>query len=283
MKKLFAAFLIIFVVTGIAAGCTGTAMSEREKPSDKEGKGNQEIKSDQELKGAPIEITVYAAASLKDALGEIKPLYESENPDIKLVLNFGSSGTLQQQIEQGAPVDLFISAGQSQMNSLEEKQLLINTSRANILGNELVLVVRKDNYAVNSFTDLKEPWVKHIGIGEPESVPAGKYAREVLTSLELWDTLKPKYVQAKDVRQVLAYVETGNAEAGLVYQSDTTTTDKVRVAAVAPENSHKPIIYPGAVIKSSKNSAAAGDFLRFLGRPDVKNIFKKYGFKEPTQ
>ena len=277
MKKLFAAFLIIFVVTGIAVGCTGTAMSERGKPGDKEGKDVKEGKS------APIEITISAAASLKDALNEIKPLYEAENPDIKLVLNLGSSGTLQQHIEQGAPVDLFISAGQSQMDGLEEKQLLINTSRVNILGNELVLIVGKDNYAVNTFNDLNEPWVKHIGIGEPELVPAGKYAREVLTSLEIWDNLKPKYVQAKDVRQVLAYVEAGVAEAGLVYKSDTTLADKVRIAAVAPENSHKPIVYPAAVIKSSKNSAAAGDFIRFLSRPDVKNIFKKYGFMEPTQ
>lgn len=271
MKKLFAAFLIIFAVTGITAGCIGTARQETVKPVNGEGKV------------APTEITVSAAASLKDALNEIKPLYEAENPDIKLVLNFGSSGTLQQQIEQGAPVDLFISAGKSQMDSLEEKQLLVNTSRMNILGNELVLIVGKDNYAVNRFTDLKEPWVKHIGIGEPESVPAGKYAKEVLSSLEIWDALEPKYVQAKDVRQVLAYVETGNAEAGLVYKSDTTASDKVRIAAVAPENSHKPIVYPAAVIKSSKNSAAAGDFLRFLGRPEAKNIFLKYGFKEPTE
>lgn len=268
MKKVIIAFLIILVVTGIASGCKGNTGQEPVKPDGKEGNGT------------PVEITISAAASLKNALDEIKPLYEEKNHDIKLVLNFGSSGTLQQQIEQGAPVDLFISAGKSQMDSLEEKQLLVNASRVNLLGNELVLIVGKDNNTISSFADLSKAEAKHIGIGKPESVPAGKYAKEVLSSLELWDNLKPKCVEAKDVRQVLAYVETGDAEAGLVYKSDTIASDKVKIAAAAPDGSHNPIVYPAAVIKSSKNSAAAGEFLKFLNSTDAKRVFIKYGFKE---
>jgi molybdate transport system substrate-binding protein len=256
MKKMLAAFLILLLITGIVSGCKG--------------------KSGQK----PVEITVSAAASLKNALDEIKLIYEGNNPGIILILNISSSGTLQHQIEQGAPVDLFISAGQSQMDSLEEKQLIDNATRVNLVGNDLVLVVGKGNSSVKSFADLKKPGVKYIGIGEPKSVPAGIYAKEVLTSLKLWDTLKAKCVEAKDVRQVLAYVETGDAEAGLVYKSDTVVSDKVRIAAVAPADAHKPILYPAAVIKSSKNGEAAQEFLRFMNNPEGRRIFVKYGFKE---
>lgn len=255
MQKMFVVILILLMVTGFAVGCTGN------------------------VRQVPLEITVSAASSLKDALDEIKPIYEEKNPDIKLILNFGSSGTLQQQIEQGAPVDLFISAGKNQMDALEEKQLLVNTSRVNIMGNELVLIAGKDDNTVKSFDDLNKTEVKHIGIGQPESVPAGKYAKEVLTSLKLWDGLKSKCVQAKDVKQVLAYVVTGDAEAGLLYMSDAITSNKVKIAAVAPADSHQLIVYPAAVIKSSKNGAAADKLLKFMNNPEAKRIFLKYGFR----
>lgn len=266
MKRLLGVFGIVLMISGLIAGCVG-----RQEP----GKQNK-----REGKSAPTEITVSAAASLKDALTEIKLQYEGKKPGIKLVLNFGSSGTLQQQIEQGAPVDLFISAGKSQMVALEAKQLLAQDSRVNILGNELVLIVGKANHTVRSFADLNKPEVKHIAIGQPGSVPAGKYAKETLTALKLWDGLRSKFVEAKDVRQVLTYVETGDAEAGLVYKSDTILSERVKIAAVAPAGSHSPVVYPAAVIKASKNAAAAGELLKFLKSKEAQQVFSNYGFVE---
>lgn len=264
MKRLFTVFLMFLsflMMPGLLAGCA---------------RGKQEP-------GIPAEITVSAAASLKDALTAIQGLYESKKPGSKLVLNFGSSGTLQQQIEHGAPVDLFISAGKSQMDALAAERLLVQGSRVNILGNELVLIVGKDNNSIKSFTDLNKPEVKYIGIGQPDSVPAGKYAKETLTALNLWDGLQSKLVEAKDVRQVLTYVENGDAEAGLVYKSDTMVSDRVKIAAVAPANLHKPIVYPAAVIKASKNAASAQELLKFLKSKEAQQVFLKYGFAELTQ
>lgn len=255
MKRLLGVFLAFLMITSLGTGCTSNAKQPQQ-----------------------TEIMVSAAASLKDVLTEIIPQYEEKHPGTKLVLNFGSSGTLQQQIEQGAPVDLFISAGKSQMDSLEEKQLLLKGSRVNILGNELVLIVGKDNNTVKSFEDLGKLEIKHIGIGEPESVPAGKYSQEALTFMKLWDSLTPKLVHGKDVKQVLTYVETGNAEAGLVYRSDASFSDKVKVAVAAPAASHKPIVYPAAVIGNAKNAAAAEEFLEFMQTEDAQQMFIKYGF-----
>lgn len=223
---------------------------------------------------------ISAAASLKDAMGEVETAYESKKPEVNLILNFGSSGTLQQQIEQGAPVDVFFSASSKQMDALEEKQLIKKETRKDILGNELVLITGKENNTITSFEDLNKQEVKHIGIGNPESVPAGKYAKEALTSMKLYDGLKAKYVEAKDVRQVLSYVETGNAEAGLVYKSDTVVSDKVKIIAVASEDSHKPIVYPATVISSTKQDAAAEEFAKFLQTDEAIQIFLKYGFTE---
>lgn len=230
-------------------------------------------------KAEPTEIMVSAAASLKDSLTEIQKEYAAKVPEVKLTFVFGASGTLQQQIEQGAPADLFISAGKAQMDALEQKDLLVKESRLDLVGNELVLVAGKDNSKVTSFEDLTKADVQKIGIGTPESVPAGKYAQEALTSLKLWDTLQPKFVMAKDVTQVLNYVETGNVEAGLVYRSDALGSSKVKVVTAAPESSHKPITYPAAVISATKNKQLAEDFLKYLQGSEAQQLFVNYGFK----
>jgi len=266
MKKLPAVVLALFIGVVI----TGCAQSSKNAP--------KEIAKENGTPQATA-IIVSAAASLKDALGEIQKMYAEQKPGIKVIYNFGSSGTLQQQIEQGAPVDLFISAGRNQMDELERKNLIIKETRANLLGNDLVLVTGKENNTIKGFRELVKPEVKNIGIGNPETVPAGKYAQEALTFMKLWDPVMPKLVRAKDVRQVLAYVETGNAEAGLVYRSDALNSDKVKITAVAPAGSHKPIVYPAAVIKTAKNGAAAQEFLRFLQRREAMGVFVKSGFK----
>lgn len=224
------------------------------------------------------ELTISAAASLTDAMNAIQPIYEQENPEVKLTYNLASSGSLQQQIEQGAPVDVFISAAPKQMNALEEKQLLLSGTRQDLLKNEMVLIVPKEENQVKNFEDLTTELVEKIAVGEPESVPAGKYAQEVLTSLNLLETVQPKEIYAKDVRQVLTYVESGNVDAGIVYSSDAKISDKVKIVATAPAESHSPIIYPVAVIQSSKNPEVAKDFIQFLDREQAKAVFEQYGF-----
>ncbi len=225
------------------------------------------------------DLTISAAASLKDALKEIQSVYEKQQPNVHLRYNFGSSGSLEQQIEQGAPADVFISAGVKQMDTLQKKHLVIDDSRKNLLNNQVVLIVPQNStIGVTTFPDLATSKVKKIGLGEPKSVPAGQYADQVLTSYKILDSIKPKAVYAKDVRQVLNYVESGNVDAGIVYTSDAKSSTKVKVVATAPENTHSPVNYPIAVVKSSKNAAAAQDFEQFLSTDQAKTIFEKDGF-----
>ena len=241
--------------------------------------GNATQPSTNVTKVEPTEIMVSAAASMKDSLTELQKAYAQKTPGVKLTFVFGGSGTLQQQIEQGAPADLFISAGKAQMDALEQKNLLIKESKFDLVGNELVLVTGKDNNKVTSLEDLTKASVAQVSIGTPESVPAGKYAQEALTNLKLWDLIKPKFVLAKDVTQVLTYVETGNVDAGLVYQSDAQGSTKVKVVTVVPASSHKPIVYPTAIISATKNKQASEDFLKYLQSSEAQQVFVKYGFK----
>ncbi|MDZ8078778.1 MAG: molybdate ABC transporter substrate-binding protein [Nostoc sp. DcaGUA01] len=226
-------------------------------------------------------ILVSAAASLKDALEEIKPLYQQSKSNVNVTYNFGASGALQQQIEQGAPADIFISAAKKQVDALETKGLLLPGSRANLANNRLVLIVAQDVVGVSSFYNLTDAKIKKIAIGEPRSVPAGQYGEQVLKKLKLYDRLKPKLVFANNVRQVLAAVETGNAEAGLVYATDAKISNKVKVVVAADEKFHSPIVYPIAVLKSSKNPSAAKEFVQFLSTAQAKDVLKKYGFLVP--
>lgn len=227
----------------------------------------------------PKEIIVSAAASMKDSLTELQKAYAQKTPGVKLTFNFGASGTLQQQIEQGAPADLFISAGKTQMDALDQKNLIVKESKVDLVGNDLVVVVGKDNSNVTSLEDLAKSSVGKISIGTPESVPAGKYAQEALTNLKLWDSLQPKLVLAKDVTQVLNYVETGNVDAGFVYKSDAQGSTKVKVVTVVPASSHKAITYPAAIITATKNKQVAEDFLKYLQSSDAQQVFVKFGFQ----
>jgi molybdate transport system substrate-binding protein len=227
----------------------------------------------------PVEITVSAAVSLKDALTEIQKNYQAKNPNVKLVYNLGASGALQQQIEQGAPADIFISAAPKQMNELEAKNLVNKATRKNLVENKLVVVVPKETKLnITKYEDLTQEGVQKIALGETATVPAGQYAQQVLQKLGLWDKLKERVVFAKDVRTVLAYTETGNVEAGIVYKTDAISSDKVKVAAVAPEGSHQPIIYPVAVTTGTKQQKAAEDFIEYLFSAESKAVFEKNGF-----
>jgi molybdate transport system substrate-binding protein len=226
-------------------------------------------------------LLVSAAASLKDVMQEVNTLYQQSQPGVNISYNFGASGALQQQIEQGAPADIFISAGKRQMDALEQKGLLVPGTRSNLANNRLVLVVPKNSTSITSFNTLADPKVKRISIGEPRSVPAGQYAQQVLQKLKLWDKLKPKLVFANNVRQVLATVESGNADAGLVYATDAKISKQVKVAVTADDKYHSPIVYPMAVLKRSKNVDSAKEFVQFLSSEQAKAVLGKYGFVVP--
>ncbi|MBD1847177.1 molybdate ABC transporter substrate-binding protein [Cyanobacteria bacterium FACHB-63] len=226
-------------------------------------------------------LIVSAAASLKEVLEEIEPLYQKTRSDVNLTYNFGASGALLQQIEQGAPADIFISAARRQMDTLDQKGALVPGTRGNLANNRLAIVVPKSSRIVTSFSSLKEPEIKRVAIGEPRSVPAGQYAEQVLQKLNLANDLKPKLVYANNVRQVLAAVESGNADAGFVYITDAKISDKVKIAAIAAENFHSPIVYPMAVLKSSKNVDAAKSFVQYLSGNEARGVLRKYGFIVP--
>jgi molybdate transport system substrate-binding protein len=234
------------------------------------------------VQSAPkTELIVSAAASLQDSLNTLKDQYEKQHPDIKLTFNYASSGTLQKQIEQGAPADVFISAGMKQMKALTDAELVEKDSV--LLKNKLVVVVPQDTGTSTdkkriSLNDLTSASILKVAVGEPTTVPAGQYAKEALTKAGLWDKLEPKLVFAKDVRQVLNYVETGNADAGLVYLTDAKSSVKAVVTLEVPEELHAPILYPEGIVKATKHSKEAGEFLDFLRTDEAMSVFSKDGF-----
>ncbi|HEY8889483.1 MAG TPA: molybdate ABC transporter substrate-binding protein [Clostridium sp.] len=227
-----------------------------------------------------VTLTISAAASLTKAMGEIKTLYKTEKPNVTINYNFAASGVLQKQIEQGADVDLFFSAGTKQMDALKAKSLLIDTTNVNLLGNTVVLVTKNDStLGITGFKDLATDKVKKVALGEPKTVPVGQYSEEILTTLGILDKVKTKVVYAKDVKEVLTWVESGNVDAGIVYATDAKTSQKVKVVEIAGKELYKtPVVYPAAVIKASKNAEDTKAFLKFLSSDKAKEVFVKYGF-----
>ena len=225
------------------------------------------------------EIYILAAASMTDAIQEIGANYEKEHKNIKLVYSFGSSGALQTQIEQGAPADVFISAAQKQMNVLDQKDLLDKSTRKDLVENKIVLIVPKEsNLKIDSFSDLASDKVTKIALGEPKAVPVGQYSEEIFSNLNILDNVKSKAVYASDVRQVLSWIETGEVDCGLVYATNAAISDKVKVLFEAPSDTHKPIIYPVAMLKSSSHQEEAKDFINYLTNNESKTVLEKYGF-----
>lgn len=231
-------------------------------------------------KDQSIELTVSAAVSLTDALTEIEEIYGKEH-NISFRFNFGSSGTLAQQIKQGAPVDIFISANEDWMDALEKDNEIDVNTRKDITGNTIVLIKAKGKeIQVQSIDKLTKENSGQIAIGNPESVPAGSYTKELLMNIDRWDELKDNIIQAKNVRQVLTYIETGNAEIGFVYGSDTILSNRVEMIDQADTDLHQPIIYPGAVTTGSKQKTAALEFLKYLESAEAQEILAKYGFQK---
>ena len=224
-------------------------------------------------------LTVSAAVSLKEAFSEIGELYKAKTGR-SVNFNFGASGILQNQIETGAPVDVFASAGERQMNELAANELIDNASRKDFARNSLVLIVPQNpSLNLTSFKDLADAKVRKIAVGNPKTVPAGEYSEQLFVKNNLQDALKEKLIPAENVRQVLDYVMRGEVDAGIVYATDALAAkDKVNIAAIASESGHEPILYPIAILKNSPNKQTAQEFLDFVLSADGQKILQKYGF-----
>lgn len=224
-------------------------------------------------------ITVLAAASLTDALDEIIAEYGKECND-EITTSYAGSGDLVQQIQGGASCDLFISASKSNMDDLEKDGLIDADSRKDLLGNTLTLVATAESADKVSMDALTTDDVKQIAIGEPETVPAGKYATQAFDALKITDKIDSKLVKAKDVRAVLNYVESGDAECGFVYRTDALMLDETKGKIIEDVDSdlHDPIVYPAALIKDSQAAEAAAAFYKYLETDYAKGVFEKYGF-----
>jgi molybdate transport system substrate-binding protein len=225
------------------------------------------------------EVLVAAAASLNDAFKEAVVIFEKRHPQTKIILNIASSGTLCVQIEQGAPVDLFASASQAYMDRIEKAGLIRKETRRDFVANTIVLIEpAMAAIHLKSLSDLKRPEVRHVAMGDPSHVPAGRYAYEALSALGLWSALQKKLVLGVNVRQVRDYVARGEVEAGLVFASDAQIPE-VRIAATVSEKLHSRIRYPAAVLKEARQAQQAEDFLAFLLSPQGQEIMTNYGFR----
>lgn len=222
-------------------------------------------------------ITVFAATSLTDALKEIAAVYEKQSDD-KVVFNFAASGPLARQIEEGAPADIFFAADEARADSLQKKGLLVNTTRVSRLGNTLVIVTTPEVAVVHAAHDLTNAAVKRVAIGDVKTVPAGTYAKAYLEKRALWVNVAPKTIPCENVRAVLAAVESGNVDAGIVYQTDVAIAKRVRVAFQVPAQEGPKIVYPMALVKSAPEPVAAKRFLDFLNSESAAQVFRQAGF-----
>ena len=285
MKKILSLLMVLVLsFSMIACGAdnedpdTNTPVEDKDADVDVDTDEDSEEASDSEDK-EEVEIVVSAAASLTDAMGEIAELIKEEE-NIVLTSTFDSSGTLQKQIEEGAQSDVFISAGQKQMDALEEQDLIDADSRIDLLRNKLVLLVPEGNEdGIENIQDVVDKKVQ-IAIAETETVPVGQYSKKALEDLDLWDKLETdNVVNSKNVSEVLKHVEDGNVSAGLVYTSDAVRGEGVEEVEIFDEELHGPIVYPASIIEGSEEKEASQTFLDFLQTDEVKEIFEKYGFE----
>lgn len=229
------------------------------------------------LPAAAAELTVFAAASLSDSLKEITPLYAKASGDT-VRFNFGASGALARQIKEGAPADVFFSADELRVDQLAKDGLLLADTRRTVLANTLVLVIPVGKSTPSGFAALGDSSVRRIALGIPATVPAGTYAAAHLKKLNLWDSLQPKFVFLDNVRTVLAAVESGDADAGIVYKTDALISKKITVSIEVPASEGPAITYPVAVIKATQSLDAARRFALWLAGPEAAEVFKRHGF-----
>ncbi len=232
------------------------------------------------------ELLVFAAASLKPAIDEIVATPQAMAIG-EIKASYAASSQLEHQIEAGAPASLFISADEDWMNAADSNNRIVRDTRVDLLGNALVLVAPKDNsieLTIADRFDLLGALGKdgHIALGEPNSVPAGKYAKSSLTALGVWESIQPRVVSADNVRAALNFVARGEAPLGIVYRSDAVSEPAVRVVDTFPTASHAPIIYPAAIV-ADHDTPGARALLALLRAPAAQGIFRRYGFDAPPQ
>ena len=264
-SKKWSIVAFILAVLVVLGGC-GKPATQGEGPS--EGQEVIETKT----------LVVGAAASLNESFTELGQLFEADNPEWKVEFNFASSGNLKTSIEQGAPMDVFASAAEKQMNALKDSGHIDSDTVKLMVKNELVFIAPK-NSSLSSLDEL--PGLEKIAVGEPESVPAGQYAKESLTNLGLWDKLAGKLAFTKDVRQALFYVEQNEVDAGFVYATDAAKSDAVQVVMAMPEDSYASVLYPIGILASSENREGAEKWVEFVLSDKGQEVLSKYGFKTP--
>lgn len=251
--KEFACLLLILFVAG---GCESISSGMSEVPDHRNA------------------VTVFAAASTTNAMEEIRRAFESET-GIVVQTNYAASSTLAQQIVNGAEADVFVSANVGWADHVEKG----STKRRDLLGNRLVMIAPSDSQlGLGNTQMLLREEVEHLALADTDSVPAGKYAKQALGKLDLWNDLKGKVVAGKDVRQALMFVETGAAQAGIVYATDAAVSNRVKVVAEIPVNLTDPVVYPALLLEHGADNGRAERFFEFLGSPEATRIFEEYGF-----
>lgn len=290
-KQVLIFLLIAAMAASLFAGCAPATVAESTPAPTAAPTGAPSP----EPTAAPVELTVFAAASMTESLNKIAELYKAAAPNVTLTFNFDSSGTLKTQIQEGAQADIFISAGQLQMNQLdisadpavntEKLDVVDAATRFNLVTNTVVLIVPEgSDKGIASFDDVATDKVGLVALGNAD-VPVGQYAQDVFTFLKVWDKLNSdkKISFGTNVKEVLAQVESGAVDCGVVYISDAASAKGVQIVASAPEGSHKPANYPAAALKNSQHAAEAAAFLEFLKSDACAKVFTDIGFGIPAK
>ncbi len=276
MKKIIALITILCMVFALA-GCSNNAPAPAPTP-EKPAETPAPEQKPEEPAAEPATILLAAAASLKNCMdNELIPMFKEKNQNITVNATYDSSGKLQTQIEEGAEVDVFMSAAMKQMNALDEKGLMAENSIVKLLENKIVLIAPKgSDKGISTFEDILK--ADTIAVGDPASVPAGQYAKEAFENLKIWDQVSAKASLGTNVTEVLNWVAEGSADAGVVYATDAASKENVVILAEAPEGSVAKVIYPVGVVKASANQEAAKAFVEFLQSEEALKVFEKYGF-----
>jgi molybdate transport system substrate-binding protein len=272
---------IIYKLNGSALdSTTGPFESGLITASNQEGDAALWIKGAYEIDILPpVTLNISAASSLSTVLKAIDTTYTQANPNVTILLNTAASGTLQQQIENGAPADIFLSAAAANMDALQKENLIVMGSRKNLLNNTLVLIVPTGStLGLTGISDLATSKILKIAVGDPASVPAGTYASLAFTELGITSAVQSKLVLCANVTQVLTTVASGNVDAGLVYSTDALSSTQVKVVAQAPADINAQIVYPEGVLSGSRNPDSAQAYLNYLSGSSAAALFIQYGF-----
>ncbi|GAA0437128.1 molybdate ABC transporter substrate-binding protein [Lentibacillus halophilus] len=247
--------ILIFAAAVISVGCTGQDNADTS------------------------EVVVSASSSLSDVLGDLADAFQEEHPDAALSFHYGASSKLADQISNGSPVDVFLSAGQQPIEQLTGQNLLTTDTEMDFARNRLILASSKqESFPATSIKQLPELNIKQIAMGNPENIAAGKYATQALKKSGVWETIKETIVYTNEGGRSLTYVESGNMEAGFIYSSDLQRSELIQNVFTIDDDLHAPIIYTGAVITSSKDKQTAKAFVSFLQTDKARSILKNHGF-----